>query len=222
MKRRLDDFLRGPHLTLPRPVDALSERWSALAPRTRMLAAGLLVVLAVMGLDARSRAVDGRWGGSPRFVVVATADLQVGDARTEVTTAQLPPAAVPHGALTEVDEGATLSLALPQGAVVTSAHVDRRGAAVGLDDGMRAVPIPTEAGWGVVEGGWVDVWTLGTGDAASELVASGRPVVDVVQDAAGLTSLVGLAEDEVAAVTSGLALGRVLLAHAPGPAVAPR
>lgn len=217
MKRRLDDLLHGPHLTLPRPVDAISERWSGLAPRMRMVAAGLLVVGAVLGLDARSRAVDDRWGGTPRSVLVATADLEVGDPLTAVTAAELPPAAVPPGALASVGRDAVLSLALPRGAVVTRAHVDRRGAAVGLDEGMRAVPIPTEPGWGVVEGGWVDVWTLGTGDAASELVASGRPVVDVVRDAAGLTSLVGLAEDEVAAVTSGLALGRVLLAHAPGP-----
>ena len=217
MRRRLDELLRGPHLSLPRPVDAVSERWSALAPRTRMVAAGLLVVLAVLGLDARTRAVDDRWGGTPRSVVIAASDLQVGDPLTDVTTARLPPAVVPPGALASVADDAVLSLALPRGAVVTRAHVDRRGAAVGLDDRMRAVPIPTEPGWGVVEGGWVDVWTLGTGDAPSELVASGRPVVDVVKDAAGLTSLVGLAEDEVADVTSGLALGRVLLAHAPGP-----
>lgn len=217
MRRRIDTLLRGPHLALPRPLDAISDAWSGLAPRLRMVAGALLVVAVVLGLDARSRAVDGRWGGTPRSVLVASADLQVGDPLTAVTAAELPPAVVPPGAVDSVEEGAVLSLALPKGAVVTRAHVDRRGAAVGLDDGMRAVPIPTEPGWGVVEGGFVDVWTLGTGDAASELVASGRPVVDVVQDAAGLTSLVGLAQDEVAAVTSGLALGRVLLAHAPGP-----
>ena len=217
MRRRLDDLLRGPHLTLPRALDTISDRWSGLAPRMRTMAGGLLVLLVLFGFDARSRAVDDRWGGRPRSVVVATADLQVGDALDDVTTAQLPPAVVPPDALAAVDETAVLSLALPRGAVVTRAHVDRRGAAVGLEQDMRAVPIPTEPGWGVVEGGWVDVWTLGTGDEASALVASGRPVVDVVRDAAGLTSLVGLAEDEVAAVTSGLALGRVLLAHAPGP-----
>lgn len=222
MRRRLDDLLHGPHLTLPRPLDAVSDRWSGFAPRMRTVLGGLLVLLVLFGLDARSRAVDDRWGGTPRSVVIATADLQVGDALSDVETAELPPAVVPPGALARVDEHAILSLALPRGAVVTRAHVDRRGAAVGLEEDMRAVPIPTEPGWGVVEGGWVDVWTLGTGEEASRLVASGRPVVDVIQDSAGLTSLVGLAKDEVEAVTGGLALGRVLLAHAPGPADAHR
>ena len=209
--------MRGPHLRLPRPLDAVAEKWAGLTPRVRTVVAALVVVLALLGLDARTRAVDDRWGGAPRTVVVASTDLQVGDGLDRTRRVELPPIAVPPGALGTVDPNAVLALALPQGAVVTQSHVDRRGAAVGLDEGMRAVPIPTEPGWGVVAGGWVDVWTLGTGGEASALVAEGRPVVDVVSDTSGLTSLVGLAEDEVGAVTSGLALGRVLLAHAPGP-----
>ena len=217
MTRRLDDLLHGPHLRLPRPLDALSEWWSARAPRMRTVLAALMVVGLLLGLDARTRAVDARWGGEPRTVLVATEDLKVGDSLTEVRTARMPPAVVPPGAVASVDADAVLALAVPRGAVVTRMHVDPRGAAVGLDDGMRAVPIPTEPGWGVVDGGWVDVWTLGTGDTPAELVARSRPVVHVRQDPSGLTSLVGLADREVSAVTSGLALGRVLLAHAPPP-----
>ncbi len=217
MARRLDDFLSGPHLKLPRPLDALSDWWAGRRPRVRMVVVALFVVATMLGMDARSRAVDARWGGEPRRVLVATAALDVGDPLTQVRVAALPPEAVPPDAVAGVRDEAVLALALPRGAVVTRAHIDPRGPAVGLDAGMRAVPIPTEPGWGVVAGGWVDVWTLGTGDTPSKLVARGRPVVEVREDSSGLTSLVGLDEDEVEAVTSGLALGRVLLAHAPAP-----
>lgn len=222
MTQRLDRFLRGPHVRLPRPLDALSEWWSGRAPRTRMVAVGLIIVATMLALDTRARAIDQRWGGEPRTVLVATEDLRVGDPVRAVRQVRVPPAVVPAQALEDVAETAVLSLALPRGAILTQPHVDPRGPAVGLGEGMRAVPVPTEQGWGVVEGGWVDVWTLGTGDEPSELVAQGRPVVDVLSDPSGLTSLVGLDEDEVAAVTRGLALGRVLLTHAPGGDSAPR
>lgn len=217
MKDRLDRFLHGPHLRLPRPVDALSDWWAGRAPRVRMVAAALMIVATVLALDARAKAIDDRWGGTPRTVLIATSDLKVGDEVAGVRRVRVPPTVVPPDAIAEVPEGRVLALALPAGAIVTAAHLDARGAAVGLGDSMRAVPIPTEPGWGVVDGGWVDVWTLGSGDEPSELVAQGRPVVDVISDSSGLTSLVGLDEDEAAAVTRGLALGRVLLAHAPGP-----
>lgn len=218
MAQRLDAFLRGPHLRLPRPLDAVSEWWSGRPPRMRMLIAALIVVAAFTALDARGRAVDARWGGTPTPVLVATHALAVGDPVTGVRTARFPPAVVPPDAVADVPDGAVLALALPEGAVVTGAHVDERGPAAGLPEGMRAVPVPSEPGWGLVEGGWVDVWTLGTGDEPSQLVAQRRPVLDVRRDPAGLTSLVGLAEEEVDDVTSGLALGTVLLTHAPAPA----
>lgn len=217
MPRRLDALLRGPHVRLPRLLDVLSEQWSGLPPRLRMIAAALLVVATLLALDGRGRAIDARWGGEPRTVFVATRFLSVGDGVEDVRRARLPPAVVPPGAVTDVRRDAVVALALPQGAVLTDAHLDGRGAAAGLTDGMRAVPVPSEAGWGLVEGGWVDVWTLGSGDAPSDLVAQRRPVLEVRNDTSGLTSLIGLAEDEVAAVTSGLALGTVLLTHAPAP-----
>jgi len=218
---RLDDLLNGPHLRLPRPLDALSEQWSRLRPRVRMLAIVLLIVSGGLATDAWARGVDARWGGDPRPAVITTRTLHAGEPLTHVRTVRLPPEVVPRGALTEAPADAVVALALPRGAVVTAQHVNPRGAAVALGDGMRAVPVPTEPGWGVVAGGWVDVWTLGSGDAASKLVAESRPVVEVRRDPSGLTSLVGLADDEVEAVTSGLALGRVLLAHAPAPDAGP-
>lgn len=176
-----------------------------------------MVLAVLLGLDARVRAIDARWGGSPRVALLAGQDLAVGDAVGEVREILLPPVAVPDDALTDVAASATLTLAAPAGTVLTRRHLDPRGPAAGLASGMRAVPVPTEPGWGIVAGGWVDVWVLGEGETAARQVARGRPVLQVRDDAAGLTSLVGLAGSEIQAVTAGLAVGRVLLAHAPAP-----
>ena len=217
MANRLDDLLNGPHLRLPRMLDAVSDWWSGRRPRVRMMTGLLLVVAVLVGLDARVRAIDARWGGTPQPALVAVSDLAVGDAPQAVRRVRLPPAALPAGAIAEVADTARLALAAPAGTVLTRRHLDARGPAAGLAAGMRAVPIPTQAGWGVVAGAWVDVWVLGDGDAPARLVARARPVVQVRDEAAGLTSLVGLSGTEVQAVTGGLATGGVLLTHAPAP-----
>ncbi len=213
----LDDLLRGPHLRLPRPLDALSERWSRLRPRVRSITVWAAALLGALALQARVTAAESRWGGPPRTVLVAAGDLPVGAAADAVLPRALPPAAVPPAAVAKVPPGAVLALALPEGAVLTEAHLDRRGPAAGLAEGLRAVPIPSEDGWGVVPGGWVDVWVLGAGDMPAQLVAESRPVLEVNHDDAGSTALVGLEAAEVGPANSGLALGRVLLAHAPPP-----
>ena len=216
MLRRLDAALRGPHLRLPRPLDACSDWWAGRPPRVRLVLGCLLLVMAALGVDARIRAVESRWGGSLQRVAVAASDLDVGDEPHDVRYVRLPPAAVPPLAATELPD-AVLSLPAPRGTVLTVTHFDGRGPGVGLPDGMRAVPIPTEPGWDIRQGGWVDVWTLGSGDEPARLVASSRPVVQVRSDVNGLTSLVGLSTREVESVTEALALGTVLLAHAPAP-----
>lgn len=216
MAPRLDDLLRGPHLRLPRVIDALSEWWSGRRPRMRMAIGALLILVVALGLDARVRAIDDRWGGAPRAVLVAAEELAVGDPAV-VRRVRLPPAALPPDPVTALPADATVALAAPAGTILTRRHLDARGPAAGLAPGMRAVPVPTESGWGLVAGAWVDVWVLGEGDAPARLVARGRPVLQVREDAAGLTSLVGLSGNEVQAVTTGLAVGRVLLAHAPPP-----
>ncbi|MPZ74051.1 MAG: hypothetical protein GEU74_12615 [Nitriliruptorales bacterium] len=215
MLHRLD--LHGPHLRLPRPLDAAGEWWSRRPPRLRMVIAGLLLVALGVAVDARIRAVESRWGGPLQKVAVAAVDLKVGDDPHRVRFVRLPPSAVPPGAVGVPPDGAVLSLPLTRGSVLTSKHLDARGPAVGLPRTMRAVPVPTEAGWDVRQGGWVDVWTLGSGDEPAQLVAAQRPVLQVRSDATGLTSLIGLKTDEVEAVSAGLALGRVMLAHAPAP-----
>ncbi|HVM14576.1 MAG TPA: hypothetical protein VM287_09660 [Egibacteraceae bacterium] len=218
MPARIDALLRGPHLRLPRPLDAVSERWSRLRPRVRALVVAAAVAMTGAAVDAHVRSLQSAWGGPAVDVVVTTRSLAVGDALEGLRTVAVPPPLAPPDAVTPAQARGVVSLPVPAGAVVTRAHLDPRGPAAGLPAGLRAVPVPSEAGWGVQAGGWVDVWTLGGGEEPSALVAQGRPVLDVIEDPGGLTSLVGLSASEAEAVTAGLAVGRVLLAHAPPPA----
>lgn len=220
LHRRLRQYLHGPYPRLPRPLDAVSERWSALRPRLRMLVAVVGVVALAGVVQARVHAADTRWGGPPVRVLVAERDLPVGAPPVALRRVSLPPAAVPASALADAPpRGASLALALPEGAVLTAAHLDGRGPAAGLDDALRAVPVPVEEGWSVTAGAWVDVWVLGTGEEPATLVARSRPVLEVSADEARGTALIGLSQDrEVGQVTTGMALGTVLLTHAPAPA----
>lgn len=205
----------GPYPRLPRPLDTLSDGWTRLRPRARVLV-GLGVVLAVvLSVSARIERAERRWGGAPVRVLVAAEDLPAGTAEPAVRSLELPPAAVPPQPLTRFPHGAALALAAPQGTVLTQAHVDPRGPAAGLSAGLRAVPIPVESGWGVTAGGRVDVWVLGAEAEPAQQVASSALVVEVSDDGTSATALVGLAEDEVGPTTAGLALGSVLLTHAP-------
>lgn len=220
---RVAAALRGPYPALPRPLDAASERWAALRPRVRIVVTVLAAGVALAGIQARIEAADSRWGGVPVPVLVATADLPVGAPLTDLQDVELPPGAVPVTALTtRPPDGAVLALALPEGAVLTESHVDARGPAAGLDEGLRALPIPVEDGWLVTPGGWVDVWVLGAGEEPARLVARSRPVLEVREDRPSPTALVGLdAGTEVGPATAGLAVGRLLLAHAPAPTAVP-
>lgn len=214
---RVARLLAGPHPALPRPIDALAERWARLRPRVRTLLAIAMLVVAAGVLQARLRAADARWGGAPVAVLVAASDLPVGAPAAGLRRVDLPPAAVPPGAVDEVPETAVLAMALPVGTVLTHAHLDPRGPGAGLDPSLRAVPVPVDDSWGVTAGGWVDVWVLGAGEAPARLVGRARPVLQVRGEGTGTTALVGLHVDEVGEATAGLALGRVLLAHAPPP-----
>lgn len=218
--QRVRALLRGPYPALPRPLDAACEWWSGLPPRVRMAVAMLAAVTALASMQARVHAAEERWGGAPVRVLVATDDLAVGDPLTDLRRVALPPDAVPPTALTEPPtDSAVLALALPQGAVLTSAHLDARGPAAGLDPSLRAVPVPVDAGWLIIAGGWVDVWVLGSGEEPATLVARSRPVLEVRDESSSPTALVALdVGTEVHAATAGLALGRLLLAHAPAPA----
>lgn len=213
--RRLLDLLRGPYPALPRPLDALAERWARLRPRVRLAIALLCVGALGTGVGTRVRQAEARWGGPPVTVWVAVADTPVGEV-PELRRVELPPGAVPPRAATDGASGAPLALALPEGAVLTDIHLSSAGPAASLPADLRVVPIPVKDGWGVTAGGRVDVWVLGAGEEPAARVATGRPVLEVKRDSVGeATALVGLATEEVAPATSGLALGQVLLTHAP-------
>lgn len=213
---RLRSMLDGPLPVLPRPADLLAERWARLRPRARLLLVGVAVATVLVAGELRVQAALRPWGGTPVSVLVAGADLAAGAPAEGLVQRRLPPGAVPPGALGGVDPETVLALALPAGNVLTSAHLQPRGPAAALGPAYRAVPIPVEVGWGVVAGGWVDVWVLGAGEPA-DLIARSRPVLELREEGRAPTALVGLHGDEVSAATAGLALGQVLLTHAPPP-----
>ncbi len=210
--------LAGPPFVLPRALDAVAEGWARLGARVRFLVVLGLVVALGAGYGARVAAVDARWGGAPVEVLRAERALAVGEAPDDLERIVLPPAAVPEGAVSDVPADVVLALALPAGALLLGAHLDARGPAAALPAGERVLPLPVEAGWGVEAGAFVDVWVLGAGEGAARLVARSRPVlrVDADEGQDGV-ALVALQADQVAAATSGLAVGRVVLAHAPPP-----
>ena len=129
---------------------------------------------------------------------------------------ELPPAAVPPGALDTVPADARLAFALPEGTVLTQAHLDPRGPAAGLAPGLRALPIPMEAGWTLLAGGRVDVWVQDGSGGPARLVARSCPVLAVAEpEHQAPTALIGLPAAAVGEVARGIGLGAVLLAHAP-------
>ncbi len=216
-RERLTGLLRGPPPALPAWLDRIAEAWAATAPRPRIVIAGLTVALAVAAGEARVLAAEQRWGGPAVDVLVATTDVPAG-AVPDLRAVAVPPALVPERPATTPPDDASLALPLPAGAVLTEQHLDPRGPAAGLDPDLRVVPLAVEASWGVTAGGWVDVWVLGVGEQPAELVAERRPVIALdVDDAGATTALVGVAEQEVGPTTTGLAVGRVLLSHAPHP-----
>lgn len=213
----LRNIIKGPALPLPASIDLMCERWARLPPRLRALCLALLALLLGLVVARHVASVEARWGGAPVTVLRSTRDMPVGSAVRGLDPVALPAAAVPARAVRQVPPGAVLSMALPAGSVLTGTHLDPNGPASGLGPEARAVPIPVEGGWRVEPGGWVDVWVLGAGEEPSRLVARSRAVLQVRDDQGKATVLVALHSNEVAGVASGLALGTVLLTHAPPP-----
>lgn len=207
-------LLEGPPPVLPVWVDALARRWAGVPPRARTVVIGLAVLLVLAGTEVRVRRAESRWGGAPVTAWVAETDTGVGQV-PQLRQVRLPPGALPAAPADEPDAATPLTLALPEGAVLTALHVSPTGPAVGLPEGSRLVPIPVDAGWGVVAGGRVDVWLADT-SGATALVAARRPVLEVRgEEPDRLTALVAVEEDDVTAVAGGLGTGSVLLSHAP-------
>lgn len=214
-------LLAGCHPALPRPLDRMSDWWAGRPPRLRTMLALLALIAAAGAGGARVHAAQVRWGGPPVEVLVAAEDLWVGEHPAHLRRIEVPPALAPAGAARTPPDSGVLAIALPEGTVLTERHLAQTGPSIGLPPDLRAVPIPVEEGWGVVAGGWVDVWVLD--DSAedpdgSDAAAVSRPVLELREDDMRRTALVGLAPDEVRLVTAGLGQGRILLAHAPPPA----
>jgi hypothetical protein len=214
---RLHALLDGPRPTLPRPLDAALEGWAGLRPRLRVALVAAAVALSLGAMQARIAQVERQWGGPPVAVLVAGDDLAAGSAPAGLRQVRLPPVAVPPAAVREVPAGAVLTTAVPEGAVLTAGHLHPRGPAAALAPDRRAVPIPVEDSWGVAAGGWVDVWVLGADGRPATRIATGRQVLEVAGGAHDGTALVELHVEEVGPASAGLALGRLLLAHAPAP-----
>lgn len=211
---RLTRPLQGPHPALPAALDRCSERWWRLSPRLRALSV-VLAFCSLLAVDQwRLAEAQQRWGGPPRRALVAVDHAHVGD-RPALRAASLPPAMVPPDAPQRIGDDARLALALPKGAVLTRAHVSPRGPAVGLDPGLRVVPLPVPPGLDIGAGARVDVWVLTDGPDRSRRVARGRTVLTVAAGDEDPVALIGLAAGEVAATVAGLAAGDVLLTQAP-------
>lgn len=211
---RLLPHLEGSPFALPAALDRCSERWWRLPPRVRAVAVLLALALVAVAATWRVEAARRPWGGPARRALIAVEDSHVGD-HPSVRPALLPPALVPPDAPQTVTGDATLTLALPEGAVLTRSHLSSRGPAVGLDPDLRVVPLPVQAGLGVAPGGRVDVWVLAPPPEGSRRIAEHRPVIGVSHDDDDPVALIGLGTDEVGAAVRGMADGQVLLTHAP-------
>jgi hypothetical protein len=212
-RSRLTGFLQGPPFALPAALDRCSELWWGLSPRTRTALGLVAVALMLVGCELRVAQVRSAWGGPPQRALVAVQDGPVG-ARPRVRAVRLPPALVPPDAPQEVEDGARLAFALPEGAVLTRGHLSARGPAAGLPDDLRVVAIPIDPGWHIHAGGRVDVWALAT-PGQSRRIARQRPVVAVTGDDNRPSALVGLGATEVSATMRGLVEGDIVLTHAP-------
>lgn len=136
------DRLDGPPLSLPRGLDAVSERYWRLGPRLRAVVALVAIIslaVGVAGLVGRSP-----WGGSVE-VTVAARGLPAGHVLTEgdLRTVPWPEGLVPQDAVTGSVVG-TLVGVLPEGAVLTEAHLGRGGLGALVKKGRAAVAIPLD------------------------------------------------------------------------------
>lgn len=200
--------LRGRPFALPAPLDDAVERWWALPPRAR-LAIGLSVTLAMLLVAGRG-AARSPWG-EPVPVLVAARDLPAGAELTpsEVVLVERPEATLPVGALAEVPTG-RLSTMIPQGAVLTSAHVTDHGLAAGLAPGRSAVALPAADLPTLSPGQRIDVVTSTTDGSGARLATDA-----VVLATGGDHIWLDVARDEAVAIGAGLGWARVTVVLLP-------
>jgi hypothetical protein len=131
----------GAPLVLPSWLDALSDRWWGLTPRTRAVAVAAALVLVAAASTARVAASP---YGPPVPVLVAAADLPIGATLDDATLRRTrwPGELAPPGVRTQAS--GTLTAPLPEGSVLTERHVTESGLAGAVAVGQVAVPLPAE------------------------------------------------------------------------------
>lgn len=200
---------RGP-IALPTAVDAISERWWRLSPRTRT---GLLALLVVLALALVGRGATTSPWGPPREVLVAATDLDAGHrlAPSDLRPARWPARLVPHDALAAdaLPPDARLVRATTAGAVVTRRHVTA-GIAGLLQAGEAAVAVPLDGLPTVTPGDRVDV-VASTPDGTGRRLATDAAVL--AADPAFLWLAVDA--DAVDPIAAAGAAGRLTLALRP-------
>jgi hypothetical protein len=172
MRPSLLDRLDGPPLRLPRTLDAVSERWWALTPRLRAVLALLAVGLLVLTLGGRLARPS---HGPPVEVAVATRDLppghrlEPGDLRPAAWPARLAPTAP-----LPADSEGVLTGALPEGGVLSAAHLDEGGLGALVGDGRAAVAVPVDLLPEHSPGTVLELVAVDAGDPLTRSTAEGR------------------------------------------------
>lgn len=205
--------LQGPPFPLPGPLDRAAERWARLPPRLRVsiCVGGFALLLVVQA--AQMAGVRTQWGGAGQQVWRATQIIAAGTSPAGLLEGvTLPTAAVPRTAVSgAVDSAALLSVPLVEGAILTTQHLDPQGPAVALPQDERAVPIPVDVGWGIEDGGLVDIWASPDRETELDRLARDRVVLLLREEGRTTTALIAVPEEDVAAVTTALSRGTVLL-----------
>ncbi|MDP8927291.1 MAG: SAF domain-containing protein [Actinomycetota bacterium] len=210
---RLARLLNGPPPVLPAPLDRLCERWACCPPRLR-LAVLLAAVLTVFTIAGRG-AARSPWG-PPAAVLVARADLPAGHVleSADLVAARWPARLVPAGSPSEAPNvtGTPLAIGLPEGSLLTSAHLARGGLAAELAADHVAVPVKVPEGVTLTSAQHVDLVALDA-DGRGVPLASDASVLAIE----GVYVWVAVKRHEAPAVAATAAQGEVGVALLPGP-----
>lgn len=163
----------GAPLVLPPWLDAVSDRWWGLTPRTRAVAVLAVVVLVAVLAAVR---VGASPYGPPVPVLVATHDLPAGTVLGEevLRTERWPQELTPAGA--SAAPSGTLVAPLPAGAILTGTHLTEEGVGGMIAAGQAAVPVPAELVPDLGVGTLVQVVASGT-DGTGVVLADRAEVV---------------------------------------------
>ena len=161
--------LDGTPAVLPRPLDALSERWFRAGPRLRLTLIALACVAALTALGVRL--ATSPWG-PPTDVLVTATDLPLGHelGPDDVRAERWPSGVVPADATLRTD-GLRLSVGAPAGTVLTGRHVASDGVAGALAPDTAAVAVAADLLPALPPGSRVDLVGAGHDGVGTVLAA---------------------------------------------------